>query len=54
VLTVSAFATGIVALASWVAWGFVAETPLLDPRMFANRAFSTAASRVRSRDLRSG
>jgi EmrB/QacA subfamily drug resistance transporter len=40
-VTLTAFATGVVGLALWVAWGFIADEPLLDPRLFRIRAFST-------------
>jgi EmrB/QacA subfamily drug resistance transporter len=45
-VTLTAFATGIAGLALWVAWGFVAEEPLLDPRLFRNRAFSTGVASI--------
>ena len=40
-VTLAAFGTGVVGLTLWVAWGFIADEPLLDPRLFRNRAFST-------------
>ena len=40
-LTLGALAVGAVSLVAWVAWGLVAKNPLLDPRLFARRDFST-------------
>ncbi len=40
-VTLTAFGIGMAGLVAWVAWGFVADEPLLDPRLFRNRAFST-------------
>ena len=40
-LTLGAFTVGAASLAAWVAWGLVAKDPLLDPRLFARREFST-------------
>ena len=40
-VTLTAFGVGVVGLTLWVAWGFIADEPLLDPRLFRNRAFST-------------
>lgn len=40
-VTLTAFGIGVVGLTLWVAWGFIADEPLLDPRLFRNRAFST-------------
>ncbi len=40
-LTLTAFAVGGVSLVAWVAWGLLAKDPLLDPRLFARRDFST-------------
>jgi EmrB/QacA subfamily drug resistance transporter len=40
-VTLTAFALGVAGLAAWVAWGFIAAEPLLDPRLFRHRAFST-------------
>jgi EmrB/QacA subfamily drug resistance transporter len=40
-LTLASIGTGLIGLALWVTWGFVATEPLLDPRLFRNRAFST-------------
>jgi|tagenome__1003787_1003787.scaffolds.fasta_scaffold20916899_1 EmrB/QacA subfamily drug resistance transporter len=40
-VTLTAFAAGLAGLVLWVAWGFLARDPLLDPRLFRNRAFST-------------
>ena len=40
-LTLGAVAVGAVSLLAWVAWGLVAKNPLLDPRLFARRDFST-------------
>jgi EmrB/QacA subfamily drug resistance transporter len=40
-LTLGAFAVGAVSLVAWVRWGLVANDPLLDPRLFARRDFST-------------
>ena len=37
-VTLTAFGAGVVGLALWVAWGFIADEPLLDPRLFRNRA----------------
>ena len=40
-VTLTAFGAGVIGLTLWVAWGFIADEPLLDPRLFRNRAFST-------------
>lgn len=40
-VTLAAFGIGFTGLALWLAWGLIAEQPLLDPRLFRNRAFST-------------
>ncbi len=40
-VTLGAFGIGVTALLLWVGWGFLAKEPLLDPRLFRNRAFST-------------
>ena len=40
-VTLGAFVVGTVGLVAWVAWGLVAKDPLLDPRLFARRDFST-------------
>lgn len=45
-LTVTAFATGGVGLLLWVAWGLTARQPLLDPRLFASREFSTGVASI--------
>lgn len=39
--TVGAFGIGAVALVLWVGWGLRATEPLLDPRLFGHRGFST-------------
>jgi EmrB/QacA subfamily drug resistance transporter len=44
--TLGAFAIGFSALGLWVAWGYIASTPLLDPRLFRNRAFSTGVASI--------
>ena len=44
--TLGAFAIGFAALGLWVAWGYIASTPLLDPRLFRNRAFSTGVASI--------
>ena len=33
-VTLTAFGIGVAGLVAWVAWGFVADEPLLDPRLF--------------------
>ena len=40
-LTLGALGVGLAGLVAWVAWGLVADEPLLDPRLFARRDFST-------------
>ena len=40
-VTVGAFAVGVVGLAAWVWWGLTATDPILDPRLFARRGFTT-------------
>jgi EmrB/QacA subfamily drug resistance transporter len=40
-VTLGAFALGAVSLVAWVWWGLKATDPLLDPRLFARRGFST-------------
>lgn len=40
-VTLAAFGIGFTGLTLWLAWGLIAEQPLLDPRLFRNRAFST-------------
>ncbi len=45
-VTLCAFAVGFAALGLWVAWGFIASEPLLDPRLFRNRAFSTGVASI--------
>jgi EmrB/QacA subfamily drug resistance transporter len=40
-VTLGAFALGAVSLVTWVWWGLKATDPLLDPRLFARRGFST-------------
>ena len=45
-VTLGAFAVGFAALGLWVAWGFIASEPLLDPRLFRNRAFSTGVASI--------
>jgi EmrB/QacA subfamily drug resistance transporter len=39
--TLAAFAVGGASLVAWLVWGFLAKEPLLDPRLFARRGFST-------------
>ncbi len=45
-VTVGAFVTGAAGLVAWVVWGFVADQPLLDPRLFRSRAFSTGVASI--------
>jgi EmrB/QacA subfamily drug resistance transporter len=40
-VTLGAFAVGAVSLGAWVWWGLKVTEPLLDPRLFARRGFST-------------
>ena len=40
-LTVAASVVGVVGAVLWVVWGLYADEPLLDPRLFARRDFST-------------
>ena len=40
-VTLGAFAVGVVGLAAWVWWGLKATDPILDPRLFARRGFTT-------------
>ena len=40
-VTVGAFVVGVVGLAAWVWWGLKATDPILDPRLFARRGFTT-------------
>ena len=39
--TLGAFSVGVVGLLLWTAWGLRASEPLLDPRLFGARGFST-------------
>lgn len=44
--TLSAFAIGAMATIAWIAWGLLAKQPLLDPRLFARRGFSTGVASI--------
>jgi EmrB/QacA subfamily drug resistance transporter len=45
-LTVGAFAIGVAGLVGWICWGLLAQAPLLDPRLFARRDFSTGVASI--------
>src|SRR4051812_7237077 len=44
--TLGAFAIGAVSLIAWIVWGLLAKQPLLDPRLFARRGFSTGVASI--------
>src|SRR3954471_10381997 len=44
--TLGAFAIGAVSMVAWVVWGLLAKQPLLDPRLFSRRGFSTGVASI--------